>query len=80
MERNPSILIVAGNNNDVLVCYGEYDMETKGPQTAELISSLSKVMVKQYPVSYFAVYESGVREGIIADQIDFLKKSFLLNS
>ncbi|WP_440213403.1 hypothetical protein [Cytobacillus praedii] len=28
-RRNPSILIVGGNNNDVLVCYGEYDQENK---------------------------------------------------
>lgn len=63
-----------------MVCYGEYDKETQGPQTIELIRSLFKVMVKQYPVSHFAFYESGVREGILADQMDFLKKSFLLNS
>ena len=58
----------------VMVCYGEYDKETQGTQTMELIRSLPKVEEKAYPVAHFAFYKPGIREGIIADQIAFLKK------
>jgi len=60
----------------VLICYGEYDQETQGPQTAELIKSIPHAEVKAYPVTHFEFYEPGIREQIIADQIDFLRRSF----
>ncbi|MCR8842498.1 dienelactone hydrolase family protein [Paenibacillus sp. SC116] len=60
----------------VMICYGEYDKETQGPQTKELIESLPKVEVKAYPVTHFEFYEPGVRDGIIADQIKFLRKMY----
>lgn len=60
----------------VLICYGEYDKETQGPQTAELIKSLPKSEVKSYPVTHFEFYEPGIRERIISDQIDFLQRNF----
>jgi len=60
----------------VLVCYGEYDRETQGPQTEELIRSIPHAEVKAYPVTHFEFYEPGIREQIIADQIDFLRRSF----
>ncbi|MCX7747442.1 MAG: alpha/beta hydrolase [Clostridia bacterium] len=62
----------------VMICYGEYDKETQGPQTMELIESLPTVEVKSYPVTHFAFYEPSVREGVIEDQIAFLIKSFSL--
>ncbi|MDF2036475.1 alpha/beta hydrolase [Cytobacillus oceanisediminis] len=60
----------------VLICYGEYDKETQGPQTMEMIKSIPNVEVKSYPVPHFEFYNPEVREGVIADQIAFLKKCF----
>lgn len=60
----------------VMICYGEYDKETQGPQTMELIQSLSKVEVKAYPVTHFDFYKPSIRAKIIEDQIAFLKKCF----
>lgn len=40
----------------VMVCYGEYDKETQGPQTSELIQSLPQVEERAYPVTHFAFY------------------------
>ncbi|WP_036605297.1 serine aminopeptidase domain-containing protein [Paenibacillus assamensis] len=60
----------------VLICYGEFDKETQGPQTKELIEALPTVEVKVYPATHFEFYEPGVRDGIISDQITFLSKVY----
>jgi dienelactone hydrolase len=58
----------------VLVCYGERDKEAQVPQTLELIKNLTHVEVKAYPVAHFDFYKPEIREGIIAEQLQFYKK------
>lgn len=62
----------------VLLCYGEHDKETQGPQIFELINSLPNVEVKSYPFAHFDFYKPEFRADIIAGQLSFYKEHLFI--
>jgi uncharacterized protein len=58
----------------LLVCIGEYDKETLGENTRELVEKASRGELKSYPFSHFDIYRPEFREQVVRDQIEFLRK------
>lgn len=61
----------------VLVCIGEYDRETIGDLTMQILEKTPYGELKSYPVDHFDFYHPDIRKQIINDQIDFLSKHLL---
>lgn len=61
----------------VMVCIGEYDRETTGDLTVQIIEQTPHVVQKSYPVDHFDFYRPDIREQIIKDQMNFLREHLL---
>jgi dienelactone hydrolase len=58
----------------LLVCIGEYDKETLGDSTIQLVQAAPRGVLKSYPAAHFDFYNPQIRGQVIADQIDFLRQ------
>ena len=60
----------------LLVCIGEFDRESQGPLTEPLARDAPRGELRSYPFAHFDIYRPDVRERVLADQVDFLKRAF----
>ena len=58
----------------LLVCIGEFDRETLGENTTELVQKAPGGELKSYPFAHFDIYLPEFREQVVRDQIEFLRK------
>ncbi|GKU77330.1 alpha/beta hydrolase [Paenibacillus sp. L3-i20] len=63
----------------VLVSMAEFDQETVGDLTKQIVVNISNVTLKSYPVAHFDFYRSHIRQQVISDQITFLHHHLIGN-
>ena len=61
----------------LLVCVGEFDRETLGESTTELVQKAPRGELKSYPFAHFDIYRPEFREQVIDDQIEFLHRNLI---
>jgi alpha-beta hydrolase superfamily lysophospholipase len=61
----------------LLVCVGEFDRETLGESTIELVQKAPRGELKSYPFAHFDIYLPEFREQVVRDQIEFLRKNLV---
>lgn len=58
----------------ILVCVASYDDETPETSARRIADRASDASLVSYPLSHFDIYRPGIRDGVIADQVAFLKE------
>lgn len=58
----------------VLFCIVEHDVQASPKFTMEIARKVSRVEVRKYPVGHFSLYDGELRDQVISDQLDFLKR------
>lgn len=61
----------------LLVCVGEFDRESLGENTIELVEKAPRGELKSYPFAHYDIYRPEYRKQVISDQIEFLRKHLL---
>jgi dienelactone hydrolase len=60
----------------LLVCIGEHDRETQGAMSEPLARDAPRGELRSYPFAHFDVYRPEIRERVLDDQVEFLRRAF----